>query len=53
MDAAGIAATPDQRAWVVSNEHGELHWVDAGTREADPARGRKLAVMWDNHLVVG
>lgn len=49
---AGIAATPNQDAWVVSNEHGELHWLDARTREADPARGRSLPVMWDNHLVV-
>lgn len=49
---AGIAATPDRSAWVISNEHGELHWLDAATRQADPARGRKLAVMWDNHLTV-
>ena len=51
--SAGIAATPNQDAWVVSNEHGELYWLDARTHEADPARGRRLPVMWDNHLVVG
>ena len=49
---AGIAATPDQRHFIVSNELGDIVWIDSRELQIVAARSQHFPVKWDNHLVL-
>jgi len=49
---AGIAATPDGRHFIVSNELGDIVWIDSRDLQIVAARSQRFPVKWDNHLVL-
>ncbi|MFC3532252.1 DUF1513 domain-containing protein [Vogesella facilis] len=47
---SGVAATRDGRHFIVSNELGDIVWLDSATLQLDASRSRRYPVKWDNHL---
>lgn len=47
---SGVAVTRDGRYFVISNEQGEIVWLDSASLRIDDSRSRRYPVKWDNHL---